>query len=565
MGRESPGFDPSLPPAADDGEATRTYLNRAAPSPVRPADAPDQSPHAPTEVLPHPPTEVAAPVTPPAAEPPRQNQDIVRYGPGVPATPPPGQAELTAERAWHGTGPARPPPRRRQRWRRLASAALTIALLAASAVVLYLRFHHPPFQVTGVAITHQASKRMRDGRDRADQHQWLGRNGLLSMAVPSGQQSPQPLNQSVAAGQTRRVRDRRPWRAVRPGQRIADLGPPCKSSARDFPTGAASAVAVISRCRPGGAGDYMPEWKVPGYTELKALGSGGFGDVMLARHDPTGTLVAIKYLRRDLWPTPNSPRMFRGEATVLAVPGRPERRPALRIRRIAVGCRHRHGTGRRRPAARDPDVPGQDHRGGRPGGPAGLAARPGRGAPARCGAPGLQTRERPGQRRRHQQADRLRHRGPRRRPPGPGGHPGCTRRPSRWPAPRPARPATSTRPPPPSTSASPAARPSRGDTAELCSASIAPSRCRWTRCPNRCGRWSPPGWPRTPQSRPTDATTFVTELNAAASRAYGRHWHDRGRSHLAEAALLLAALWPSGPPPSSTGHHRAPASPCAGG
>ena len=34
----------------------------------------------------------------------------------------------------------------------------------------------------------------------------------------------------------------------------------------------------------------MPEWKVPGYTELKALGSGGFGDVMLARHDPTGTL-----------------------------------------------------------------------------------------------------------------------------------------------------------------------------------------------------------------------------------------------------------------------------------
>jgi len=44
----------------------------------------------------------------------------------------------------------------------------------------------------------------------------------------------------------------------------------------------------------------MPEWKVPGYTELKALGSGGFGDVMLARHDLTGTLVAIKYLRRDL-------------------------------------------------------------------------------------------------------------------------------------------------------------------------------------------------------------------------------------------------------------------------
>jgi hypothetical protein len=99
MGRESPGVDPSLPPAADDGEATRTYLNHAAPSRLKPADALNPSPHAPTEVLPHPSTEVAAPVAPPAAEPPVQNQDIVRYGPGVPATPPAGQAELTSERA----------------------------------------------------------------------------------------------------------------------------------------------------------------------------------------------------------------------------------------------------------------------------------------------------------------------------------------------------------------------------------------------------------------------------------------------------------------------------------
>ncbi len=204
MGRESPGFDPSLPPAADNGEATRTYLNRAAPSPVRPADAPDPSPHAPTEVLPHPPTEVAArvaaPVIPPGAVPPGQNQDIVRYGPGVPATPPPGRAELTAERAWHGTGPAQP-SRRRERWRRQASAALTIALLAASAVVLYLRFHHPPFHVTGVAITHQTTngcvvdvtgRISTNGSAGTVSYQWLFR---------SGQQTPQPLNQSVAAGE----------------------------------------------------------------------------------------------------------------------------------------------------------------------------------------------------------------------------------------------------------------------------------------------------------------------------------------------------------------------------
>ena len=62
----------------------------------------------------------------------------------------------------------------------------------------------------------------------------------------------------------------------------------------------------------------MPEWKVPGYTELKALGSGGFGDVVLARHDPTGTLVAIKYLRRDLLADAEFAELFRAEATVLA-------------------------------------------------------------------------------------------------------------------------------------------------------------------------------------------------------------------------------------------------------
>jgi hypothetical protein len=40
MRRDSPGFDSSLPSAANDGEATRAYLNRAAPSPVRPAIVP---------------------------------------------------------------------------------------------------------------------------------------------------------------------------------------------------------------------------------------------------------------------------------------------------------------------------------------------------------------------------------------------------------------------------------------------------------------------------------------------------------------------------------------------
>jgi serine/threonine protein kinase len=62
----------------------------------------------------------------------------------------------------------------------------------------------------------------------------------------------------------------------------------------------------------------MPEWKVPGYTELKLLGSGGFGQVVMARHDVTGNLVAIKYLRRELLDEPEFAAMFRAEARALA-------------------------------------------------------------------------------------------------------------------------------------------------------------------------------------------------------------------------------------------------------
>ena len=61
----------------------------------------------------------------------------------------------------------------------------------------------------------------------------------------------------------------------------------------------------------------MAEWEVPGYTRLKALGSGGFGQVVLARHDASGVPVAIKYLRRNLLADPEFVEMFRAEAAVL--------------------------------------------------------------------------------------------------------------------------------------------------------------------------------------------------------------------------------------------------------
>ena len=56
----------------------------------------------------------------------------------------------------------------------------------------------------------------------------------------------------------------------------------------------------VARAGDGGGQAGAGGWGVPGYTAVRALGSGGFGEVVLARHDESGTQVAIKYLRRDL-------------------------------------------------------------------------------------------------------------------------------------------------------------------------------------------------------------------------------------------------------------------------
>jgi eukaryotic-like serine/threonine-protein kinase len=61
----------------------------------------------------------------------------------------------------------------------------------------------------------------------------------------------------------------------------------------------------------------MSGWTVPGYTELKTLGVGGFGAVVMARHDATGTPVAIKFLRPALLGDPEFAELFRDEAVLL--------------------------------------------------------------------------------------------------------------------------------------------------------------------------------------------------------------------------------------------------------
>ena len=61
------------------------------------------------------------------------------------------------------------------------------------------------------------------------------------------------------------------------------------------------------------------------------------------------------------------------------------------------------------------------------------------------------------------------------------------------------------------------------------------------------------GMAKDPGRRPADGAALVAELRTVAGGAYGPDWEDRGRSGLAAAALLLAALWPSGGPAAVQG------------
>jgi hypothetical protein len=147
-----------------------------------------------------PPPPYAPPLSPYAAPPPSPPSEVLRYGPGVPVS----QPGAAAESVWRSGRRPEPPPRQRQlrRLRRLLGLALTLILLAAAGIVLYLRFFdHPAFHVTGVEIV----KQTRNGCavDVTGQITTNGAAGTVSYqwVFRPQTQAPQPLNESVVAGQ----------------------------------------------------------------------------------------------------------------------------------------------------------------------------------------------------------------------------------------------------------------------------------------------------------------------------------------------------------------------------
>lgn len=126
---------------------------------------------------------------------------LYRHGPGVPSAGPGAQPVPTAEEVWRtGVPPGQSPGR--GRWRRRAGSALTVALLVAAGLVLFLRLHHAALGVTGVAITSQ----VKDGCsvDVTGRISTSGGAGTVSYQWVTTPQAgaPHPLSQSVTAGQT---------------------------------------------------------------------------------------------------------------------------------------------------------------------------------------------------------------------------------------------------------------------------------------------------------------------------------------------------------------------------
>jgi eukaryotic-like serine/threonine-protein kinase len=300
-------------------------------------------------------------------------------------------------------------------------------------------------------------------------------------------------------------------------------------------------------------GDLMAQqWDVPGYTGVKALGSGGFGDVVLARHDASGTLVAIKYLRRELLADPEFAAMFRGEAEVLASVADPN---VVRLYEYvqspagaAIVMELIEGVSLREILARQGKTSAEAALVVLQGSLLGLAAAHRRGVVHRDYKPenvlvngqgaskltdfGIAARAGD----RAMAAGTLAYAPPEQFGGGPASPSGDVYA------------ATATfyecltgRPP------------FTGDSAERLLYQHLTEPVPLEPVPEPLRPLIQAGMAKDPERRPADATALVSELRTVAAGAYGPGWEDRGRSHLAAAALLLAALWPAAGPAAVQG------------
>jgi hypothetical protein len=295
----------------------------------------------------------------------------------------------------------------------------------------------------------------------------------------------------------------------------------------------------------GGAQARAAGWNVPGYTELKKLGSGGFGDVVMARHDESGSLVAIKYLRPELLSDPEFTEMFRGEAAVLASVSDPN---VVRLHEYvespsgaAIVMELVDGVSLREILERSGETTPEAALVVLQGSLLGLAAAHDRGVVHRDYKPDNVLVDGDGASKltdfgiavragyRSMPAGTLMYAAPEQiagEPASPAGD---------------VYAATATffecltgRPP------------FRGDTAQALLYQHISEPVPVDAVPEPVRPLVAAGMAKQPGDRPADATSFVAALNSVAAGTYGPDWHERGRTHLAEAALLLAALWPSG-------------------
>ena len=297
----------------------------------------------------------------------------------------------------------------------------------------------------------------------------------------------------------------------------------------------------------------MQGWDVPGYTEVRTLGSGGFGDVVLARHDESGTLVAIKYLRPEVLADAEFAGMFRAEARVLAALDDPN---VVRLYEYvespagaAIVMELIEGVSLREILSQHGKTTAEAALVVLQGSLLGLAAAHARGVVHRDYKPenvlvdgagvskltdfGIAARA----------GDRavavgtLAYAPPEQFGGGPASPAGDVYS------------ATAT-----FYECLAGHPPFTGGTAEMLLHQHQSEPVPLDPVPEPLRPLITAGMAKDPGARPADATSFVTELRAAARPAYGQEWEQRGRSHLGEATLLLATLWPSGAAPAAQGH-----------